>query len=396
MTISKLAREQMQASSWIRRMFEEGMELKTIHGPENVFDLSLGNPLLEPPPEFKQALAEIAQEPDSGLHRYMPNPGFVEARAAVAEALTEESGTQFEATDIIMTVGAAGAINIALRALLDPGDEVIIIAPYFAEYIFYIQHANGIYREAQSKPDFMPDLDSLASLINERTRAVIVNSPNNPSGIIYPESVIADIAKILQAAEARHGTEIYLITDEPYRKLIYTDAPYPFVFKHHPRTIVATSHSKDLGLAGERIGYMAVNPDDPGKTDLLDASVFMLRTLGFVNAPAIMQRIVSKLQRSSVDMSQYLRKRDIIHTGITKIGYQCNLPDGGFYLFPKSPISDDVAFVDLLKTKLVLVVPGVGFGMGGYFRASYCVEDEILHGSLDGFAEAFKEASASG
>ncbi len=396
MAISKLARKQMQASSWIRRMFEEGMELKSVHGPENVFDLSLGNPLLEPPPEFKQALAEIAQEPGSGQHRYMPNPGFIEARAAVAETLTEESGTHFEPTDIIMTVGAAGAINVALRALLDPGDEVIIIAPYFAEYTFYIQHANGVYREAQSTPDFMPDLDSLASLVNERTRAIIINSPNNPSGVIYPEAVIAEIANILQAAEARYGTEIYIITDEPYRKLIYTDDPYPFVFKHHDRTIVATSHSKDLGLAGERIGYMAVNPGDPGKVDLLDASVFMIRTLGFVNAPAIMQRVVAKLQRSSVDMSQYLRKRDIIHSGLTKIGYRCNLPDGGFYLFPKSPMPDDVAFVNLLKSKLVLVVPGVGFGMGGYFRASYCVEDQVLHGSLDGFAEAFKEASAGG
>ena len=386
----------MQASSWIRRMFEEGMDLKSVHGSEKVFDLSLGNPLLEPPPEFKQALAEIAQEPGSGQHRYMPNPGFIEARAAVAEVLTEESGTHFAPTDIIMTVGAAGAINVALRALLDPGDEVIIIAPYFAEYTFYIQHANGVYREAQSTPDFMPDLDSLASLVNERTRAIIINSPNNPSGVIYPEAVIAEIANILQAAEARHGTEIYIITDEPYRKLIYTDDPYPFVFKHHDRTIVATSHSKDLGLAGERIGYMAVNPGDPGKVDLLDASVFMLRTLGFVNAPAIMQRVVAKLQRSSVDMSQYLRKRDIIHSGLTKIGYRCNLPDGGFYLFPKSPMPNDVAFVDLLKSKLVLVVPGVGFGMGGYFRASYCVEDQVLHGSLDGFAEAFKEASAGG
>ena len=386
----------MQASSWIRRMFEEGMELKTIHGPENVFDLSLGNPLLEPPPEFKQTLAEIAREHDGGLHRYMPNPGFIEVRAAVAEALTEESGTNFEPTDIIMTVGAAGAINVALRAILDPGDEVIIIAPYFAEYIFYIQHANGVYREAQSTPDFMPDLDSLASLINGRTRAIIINSPNNPSGVIYPESVIAEIAKLLQAAETRYGTEIYLITDEPYRKLIYTCDPYPFVFKHHIRTIVATSHSKDLGLAGERIGYMAVNPNDPGKADLLDASVFMLRTLGFVNAPAIMQRVISKLQRSSVDMSQYLRKRDIIHSGLAKIGYRCNLPDGGFYLFPKSPMPDDVAFVNLLKSKLVLAVPGVGFGMSGYFRASYCVEDEVLHGSFDGFAEAFKEACAGG
>ena len=395
MAISKLARAQMQESSWIRRMFEEGMELKTIHGAENVFDLSLGNPLLEPPPEFKQALADIANEPDSGLHRYMPNPGFMETRAAVADAITEESGTRFAPSDIIMTVGAAGAINIALRALLDPGDEVIIIAPYFAEYIFYVQHANGVYREAKSMPDFTPDFDSLASLMNERTRAIIINSPNNPSGVIYPSAAIAQLSEIVQAAETRYGTEIYIITDEPYRKLIYTDTAYPFVFEHHPRTIVATSHSKDLGLAGERIGYLAVNPADPGKTDLLDASIFMLRTLGFVNAPAIMQRVVANLQHASVDISEYRRKRDIIYSGLTKIGYETNLPDGGFYLFPKSPLLDDTAFVDLLKSKLVLVVPGVGFGMGGYFRASYCVEDRILQGSLDGFAEAFKEAAIS-
>ena len=375
-------------------MFEEGLELKQVHGPENVFDLSLGNPLLEPPPEFKQALAEIANEPDAGLHRYMPNPGFIETRAAVAEALTDESGTQFQASDILMTVGAAGAINVALRSLLDPGDEVIIIAPYFAEYIFYVQHANGVYREAQSRPDFLPDLDSLKSVLSERTRAVIINSPNNPSGVIYTASVIADIGRILQEAEAEHGTEIYIITDEPYRKLIYTDTEYPFVFDHHPRTIVATSHSKDLGLAGERIGYLALNPADPGRVDLMDAAVFMLRTLGFVNAPAIMQRVVANLQRATVDISEYRRKRDIIYDGLTKIGYETNLPDGGFYLFPKSPIPEDTEFVDLLKSKLVLVVPGVGFGMGGYFRASYCVDDDVLRGSLDGFAEAYREVGA--
>lgn len=394
MAISKLARQQMQESSWIRRMFEEGMELKQIHGPENVFDLSLGNPLLEPPPDFKHALAAIAKEPDAGLHRYMPNPGFIETRAAVAEALTEESGTQFQASDILMTVGAAGAINVALRSLLDPGDEVIIIAPYFAEYIFYVQHANGVYREAQSRLDFLPDLDSLKSVLNERTRAVIINSPNNPSGVIYPASVIADIGRTLQEAETEYGTEIYIITDEPYRKLIYTDTEYPFVFDHHPRTIVATSHSKDLGLAGERIGYLALNPADPGRVDLMDAAVFMLRTLGFVNAPAIMQRVVANLQRATVDISEYRRKRDIIYDGLTKIGYETNLPDGGFYLFPKSPIPEDTEFVDLLKSKLVLVVPGVGFGMGGYFRASYCVDDDVLRGSLDGFAEAFREVGA--
>ncbi len=375
-------------------MFEEGMELKRIHGAENVFDLSLGNPLLEPPPEFKATLAEIAQEPDAGMHRYMPNAGFIETRTAVADALTEESGTQFQATDIIMTVGAAGAINVALKSILDRGDEVIIISPYFAEYIFYVQHANGVFREATSDADFMPDFDALSALVNDRTRAIIVNSPNNPSGVIYPETTIARLAQVVQEAEARFGTEIYIITDEPYRKLIFTDQPYPFVFKHHVRTVVATSHSKDLGLAGERIGYLAVNPEDPAKEDLLDAANFMLRTLGFVNAPAIVQRVVAKLQRSSVDVVEYRRKRDLIYDGLTKIGYQSNLPDGSFYLFPKSPIPEDTEFVDLLKSKLVLVVPGIGFGMSGYFRASYCVEDAVLTDSLDGFAEAFSEVTS--
>ncbi len=393
MAISKTARIQMQESSWIRRMFEEGMELRRIHGSENVFDLSLGNPLLEPPPEFKQVLGEIAKEPDEGWHRYMPNSGFPETRAAVAEALTSESGTKFEGSDVLMTVGAAGAINVALRSLLDPGDEVIIIAPYFAEYIFYIQHANGVVREARSRPDLMPDFDSVSDLLNDRTKAIIINSPNNPSGVIYSESVIAELGRVIRHAEEAYDTEIYIISDEPYRKLIYTDQSYPFVFRHHPRTIIATSHSKDLGLAGERIGYLAVNPSDDGKEDLLDAANFMIRTLGFVNAPAIMQRVVSRLQHSSVDIEEYRRKRDFIHANLTGIGYECPLPDGGFYLFPKSPFEDDQAFVDLLKSKLVLVVPGIGFGMSGYFRISYCVEDAVLEGALAGFQEAFNEAT---
>ena len=392
MAISEKAREQMLASSWIRRMFEEGTELKQLHGADKVFDLSLGNPLLEPPHEFKQVLSEIAAEPDGGWHRYMPNGGFLETRAAVAKELSQESGVEFSASDILMTVGAAGAINIALRALMDAGDEVIIIAPYFAEYIFYVQHANGVVREAQSDSDFLPDLDSLRNVLSKRTKAVIINSPNNPSGVIYPKNLIADLSQVIQNAEKEYGSEIYLISDEPYRKLIYTNAPYPFVFKHHPRTIVATSHSKDLGLAGERIGYLAVNPADASKVELLDAAIFMLRTLGFVNAPAVMQRVVARLQGSSVDVSEYRRKRDFIHAGLTSIGYECVLPDGGFYLFPKSPIEDDVAFIDLLKSHLVLAVPGSGFGMSGHFRVSYCVEDSILEGSLSGFESAYRES----
>ncbi len=392
MAISEKVREQMQASSWIRRMFEEGMELRRLHGAENVFDLSLGNPLLEPPSEFNTVLRRIVDEEAPGTHRYMPNGGFPGVRAAVAEQLAVESGVPFTGEDILMTVGAAGALNVILRSILDPDDEVVIIAPYFAEYIFYIQHQTGVVREAQSGPDFLPDIASLKENLNARTRAVIINTPNNPTGVIYPESIVAEIGAAIQEAEREHGTEIYLISDEPYRKLIYSDDRFPFIFKHHVRSIVATSHSKDLGLAGERIGHIAVNPADPGKTDLMDAATFALRTLGFVNAPALMQRVVAEIQDATVDVSEYRKKRDFLHGALTEMGYSCIRPDGAFYLFPESPMADDVKFVQLLQSKLVLTVPGVGFGTPGYFRASYCVEDSVLEGSLKGFAEALEEA----
>ena len=390
MAISKLARVQMESSSWIRRMFEEGEELRRVHGPANVFDLSLGNPLLEPPPEFFDALEEIARQRNTGLHRYMPNPGFADTRAAIADGLRGETGLDFTGDDIIMTVGAAGAINVVLKALLDPGDEVILFSPYFAEYIFYVQHANGIVREVDCDSNFMPNLDGLLSAVNERTKAVIINSPNNPSGVIYPDQFLYDLGETLKDRERRYGTEIYIISDEPYRKLIYGDKRYPFVSEFYERSIVATSHSKDLGLAGERIGYIAFDPNDPGRAELFDASVFMLRTLGFVNAPAILQRAVAKLQSSTVDVEVYRRKRDFIHSELTRLGYECHLPGGGFYLFPRSPIADDVEFVNRLKEHLVLVVPGVGFGMPGHFRVSYCVEDSVLEGSVAGFAAAIE------
>lgn len=384
----------MQASSWIRRMFEEGMELRRIHGAENVFDLSLGNPLLEPPAEFNEVLKRIVNEEAPGTHRYMPNGGFPDVRAAVAKQLAVESGEPFEAEDILMTVGAAGALNVILRSILDRDDEVVIIAPYFAEYVFYVQHQNGVVREAQSGPDFMPDIESLKANLTDRTRAVIINTPNNPTGVIYPESVVAEIGAAIQEAEAKFGTEIYLVSDEPYRKLMYIDVAFPFIFKHHIRSIVATSHSKDLGLAGERIGHIAVNPAYSGKADFMDAATFSLRTLGFVNAPALMQRVVAEIQDATVDVSEYRNKRDFMYAALTDIGYNCIKPDGAFYLFPQSPIADDVKFVEMLQSKLVLCVPGVGFGTPGYFRVSYCVEDSVLEGSLKGFADALEEARA--
>jgi aspartate aminotransferase len=394
MAISQKVREQMNNSSWTRRMFEEGIELRKIHGPENVFDLSLGNPLLEPPPEFRAELARLAVDETPNTHRYMPGAGFPEVRASVAEVLAEESGVPFTGADILMTVGAAGAINTILRSILDDKDEVVLIAPFFSEYTFYVQHQTGVAKVASCDENWLPDIDSLEAAIGPRTRAVIINSPNNPTGVIYPESSIAAISAALQRAEEKYGTEIYLISDEPYRKLIYTDTPYPFIFNHHPRSIVATSHSKDLGLAGERIGYIAVNPGDPGKTDLVNALNFSLRTLGFVNAPALMQRVVASIQRATVDIDIYRKKRDLLYGVLTDIGYECVKPDGAFYVFPKSPMPDDIEFVAQLKKELVLVVPGVGYGTPGFFRASYCVDDWVIEGATEGFRKVFAQANS--
>ena len=375
-------------------MFEEGVELGQLHGPENVFDLSLGNPLLEPPPEFRAELARLVADESPGTHRYMPNGGFPEVRASIAEALAEESGVPVTGAEILMTVGAAGAINTILRSVLDQGDEVVLIAPYFAEYVFYVQHQTGVVKEAVCDENWLPDVESLESAIGPRTRAVIINTPNNPTGVVYPEASVAAIGEALQRAEEKYGTEIYLISDEPYRKLIYTGVPYPFIFKHHLRSVVATSHSKDLGLAGERIGYVALNPADPGRGDLMDALTFSLRTLGFVNAPALMQRAVAGIQRATVDIDVYRKKRDLLYGAITGIGYECVKPDGAFYVFPKSPIPDDTEFVRELQKELVLVVPGVGFGTPGYFRASYCVEDWVIDGAIEGFRKVFEQANS--
>lgn len=375
-------------------MFEEGIELRKIHGPENVFDLSLGNPLLEPPAEFKAEIARLIAEETPGTHRYMPNGGFPDVRASVAEVLAEESGAPITGNEILMTVGAAGAINTILRSILDQDDEVVLIAPFFAEYVFYVEHQTGVSKIATCDENWLPDIASLESSIGPKTRAVIINSPNNPTGVIYPASSIAAISDAIQRAEEKYGTEIYLISDEPYRKLIYTDAPYPFIFDHHPRSIVATSHSKDLGLAGERIGYIAVNPADPGKVDLLDALNFSLRTLGFVNAPALMQRVVAGIQRATVDIDIYRKKRDLLYGALTKIGYECVEPDGAFYVFPNSPVPDDTQFVAELQKELVLVVPGVGFGTPGFFRASYCVDDWVIEGAIAGFEKAFTQANS--
>lgn len=391
MAIAKKIQRFMEEGSWIRRMFEEGIEMKRRFGEENVFDLSLGNPIIEPPPEFLAELRRLAESPPPGSHRYMPNSGYAETRAAVAAALAEETGVPFTAREIVMTCGAAGALNVVLKTLLDPGDEVIIFAPYFVEYGFYMDNHGGVTKVVPTDEGFLPDPDALEKAIGPKTRAVLVNSPNNPTGVLYSAELLASLGRAIQRKEEEYATEIFLLSDEPYRKLIYDGLEYPHIFHHHVRSIVATSHSKDLGLAGERIGFIAANPSYEGVSELMDGFNFCNRTLGFVNAPALMQHLVRHLQGVTVDVTGYERKRDFLYQHLTEMGYSMVKPQGAFYIFPRSPIEDDVAFVRELQKRNVLVVPGNGFGAPGHFRISYCVDDRTIEGSLPGFREAAKQ-----
>ena len=390
MAVSNKVKGSMEQGSWIRKMFEEGISLKQQFGEENVFDLSLGNPIMEPPQEFFDELRRVAENPIAGLHRYMPNAGFVETRDAVAAQLREETGQDFTANEIIMCCGAGGALNVILKTLLDPGDEVVIFAPYFVEYFFYADNHGGACKVVPPNDDFLPDVDAFENAIVENTKIVLLNSPNNPSGVLYSADLLAQLGEIIQRKEKEFGSEIFLVSDEPYRKILFDGLEYPHIFDHHVRSIVATSHSKDLALPGERIGFVAVHPDYDDKTELMDGLVFCNRTLGFVNAPALIQHIVKNLQSVTIDVQQYQDKRDFMYQNLTEIGYEMPMPQGAFYMFPKSPIEDDVEFTAELQKSNVLVVPGRGFGSPGHFRLSYCVTDETLAGSLEGFRLAFE------
>ena len=390
MAVSNKVKGFMEQGSWIRKMFEEGISLKQQFGEENVFDLSLGNPIMEPPQEFFDELRRVAENPIAGLHRYMPNAGFVETRDAVATQLREETGQDFTANEIIMCCGAGGALNVILKTLLDPGDGVVIFAPYFVEYFFYADNHGGACKVVPPNDDFLPDLDAFENAIVEDTKIVLLNSPNNPSGVLYSAELLAQLGEIIQRKEKEFGSEIFLVSDEPYRKILFDGLEYPHIFDHHVRSIVATSHSKDLALPGERIGFVAVHPDYDDKTELMDGLVFCNRTLGFVNAPALIQHIVKSLQSVTIDVQQYQDKRDFMYQNLTEIGYEMPMPQGAFYMFPKSPIEDDVEFTAELQKSNVLVVPGRGFGSPGHFRLSYCVTDETLAGSLEGFRIAFE------
>ncbi|MCI0888810.1 MAG: pyridoxal phosphate-dependent aminotransferase [Chloroflexi bacterium] len=395
MAIAAGVRKHMADSSWIRRMFELGIKLKRERGEENVFDLSLGNPVMEPPAEFFDALRAYADAPPAGGHRYMPNAGYPETRAAVAGALAGDTGLPYEPQHIMMCVGAGGGINVVLHALCDPGDEVVVLAPFFAEYLFYAANHGAVPVVVGCGVGFTPDLAELGSKLTARTRVVLLNSPNNPSGAVYDAGFIAALAELLERRGAELGTEIYLLSDEPYRKIIFDGAAYPFPQAVYPRTVTVTSHSKDLALPGERIGYVALSPELPGGEELMDALVFCNRTLGFVNAPALMQHLVRGLQGVTVDVGDYQAKRDYLHGVLVDAGYDVFKPGGAFYMFPRSPVDDEMRLVSALQEHGVLVVPGRGFGMPGYFRISYCVDESVLEGAAPGFRAAARALAAS-
>ena len=391
MSISEKVRKSMTERSWTRKMFEEGIVLKQRYGDENVFDLSLGNPVMEPPVEFDQELRKLAEQPLSGMHRYMENAGYPETRAAVAAQLSLETGVKLTMKDIIMTCGAAGALNVVLRTILNQGDEVIIFAPYFMEYLNYIENHDGIARVLPSDEQFMPKLDVLKAAIGAKTKALLINSPNNPTGVVYSEALLRQLGELLHEKEAQYGTQLFLISDEAYRKIVYDKLKYPSTLRYHPQSIIVTSHSKDLALPGERIGYIAVDPDCSQQEELVNGLIFCNRTLGYVNAPALMQHIVRHLQQVTISVDEYQRKRDFLYDHLVEMGYSVRKPQGAFYMFPKSPVKDDVAFVRELQQWKVLTIPGRGFGSPGYFRISYCVDDKTLEGSLTGFKKTIEK-----
>jgi len=391
MPVATQIKEQIESASWIRKMFEEGAALRQQYGEENIFDFTLGNPTMEPPKELHQELKRIAANPIPGMHRYMNNAGYDETRAAVAEVVAEKCNNSITKNHIVMTCGAGAALNVVLKTLLNPGDEVIILTPYFVEYKFYIDNQGGVPVEVDTEENFQPDLDAIASAINSRTRAIIINSPNNPTGVIYPEQTLKSLGNLLQKKEEEFGTTIVAISDEPYARISFGET-VPCIFNCIQNSLIVTSHSKDLALPGERIGYLDANPTMVEVDLFMQGAIFCNRVLGFVNAPALMQRLVTNLQRVSVDVEEYRRKRDRLYNKLTELGFEMVKPGGGFYLFPKSPLADEMEFIRIAQKYRILLVPGSGFGAPGFFRIAYCIEDKVIEKSLPVWEKLAREA----
>jgi len=368
--------------------------MKAQYGAENVYDFSLGNPDLPPPPQYLAAMTEVLAEEKPGVHGYMPNPGYPAVRKAVAAQIAKEQKVTVEETEMLMTCGAAGGLNVVMKALLDPGDEVVILAPFFVEYNFYIDNHGGVAKIVNTAADFSLDLAGIEAALSPKTKAIIINSPNNPTGQIYAREELDRLGELLGAAGRKFGTVIYLVADEPYRKIVYDGQEVPSIFQASNNAILVSSYSKDLSLAGERIGYIAVHPEVTDKMLLLGAMALANRILGFVNAPALMQRVVARLQGVTVDNAIYARRREAFCRVLSEAGYEFEPPKGAFYMFPKSPLADDAKFCGLLQEQKILAVPGRGFGMPGYFRLAFCVEDAVIERSAGAFRRAMAAAKS--
>ena len=392
--IAEKMQNMVKNSSAIRAMFEEGNRLAKIYGPENVSDFSLGNPNVPAPQAVKDAIIEILNEEDPvALHGYTnSNAGYEDVREAVAVSLNERFGTAFAGKNIVMTVGAAGGLNVALKILLNPGDEVITFAPYFGEYRSYTANFDGILVAiSPNTEDFQPKLDEFEAKITAKTKAVIVNTPNNPTGVVYSEETIKKMAAILEAKQKEFGTDIYLISDEPYRELAYDGVEVPYLTKYYANTIVGYSFSKSLSLPGERIGYLVIPDEASDSSDLISAASVATRILGFVNAPTLQQKMVVKCLNEQTDISYYDRNRETLYNGLKECGFTCIKPEGAFYLFVKSPIENEKEFCEAAKKYNILIVPGSSFGCPGYVRMAYCVAYETIVNALSKFKELAKE-----
>ena len=390
--ISKKIKDVMQSGSAIRAMFEEGKRLAQIYGKENVYDFSLGNPSVPAPKAVNEAIKQIAQDTDAlALHGYMLNSGFESVRGTIADSLNSRFDTAFTFKNIIMTVGAAGGLNVALKSIINDGDEVVVFAPYFGEYNNYVANVGGkIVVVPPNPPTFQPDLSALRTLIGECTKAVIVNSPNNPSGVIYGEDTLKELGKILKEQSEKKGEAIYLISDEPYRELVYGQKFVPFVAKSYANTIIAYSYSKSLSLPGERIGYLAIPDEAEDSENLIAACSVATRILGFVNAPSLQQLVIGRCIDQKTDVSAYDKNRKLLYTALTQYGFECIEPQGAFYLFVKCPIEES-KFVEKAKEYNILVVGGKSFACEGYFRISYCVSYDMIERSLPFFKKLAEE-----
>ncbi|MDR0388972.1 MAG: pyridoxal phosphate-dependent aminotransferase [Spirochaetaceae bacterium] len=396
MAIAKAVKGALAGASMIRKMFEEGSELKKKHGAEHVFDFSIGNPDLEPPRAFHEALLRLAEEDKKGSHGYMSNQGFPDVREAIAKKASREQGVDLSGAHIIMSVGAAGALNVILKTILNPGDEVIVSAPYFMEYSAYTANHGGVLVTVDSKDDFNLDIAAIAKALGEKTAAVLINSPHNPTGRVYPRETLEELAALLREHGKKTGRKPYLLSDEPYREIVYGGVTVPPLLAVYEESLVATSYSKNLSLPGERIGYIAVNPKAGELDDLLGGLVYATRVLGYVNAPALMQRVVARLTEEKVAVDVYAARRDAFIEVLRKTGIEYAPPEGAFYLFCKVPRrgkdgpGGDGDFVQHLKKHLILGVPGSSFKKPGWVRFAYCVDETLIRAS----AEAFKNAVA--